>query len=253
MYHESQELRPLRVHTEISAVKTVASTLAFGWACTVLLVVAGNRPRQRDQAALAVLQDYIGSWRGVGQPRRGSNRGAWIEQLEWAWSFTDSAASFKFYSPHGKYFREGSLRAGPEPGRFHLTATTAAGSRQVVYQGQLTEDGQLELVAAAAEAELPYQISMRLVADGKRLVVLYQRQTGADQLVRMAEVGYTRHGSNFGKGASFVECIVTGGKATIPVSYEGKTYYVCCSGCRDLFYKDPQAVLREYQQRKGNQ
>ena len=36
-------------------------------------------------------------------------------------------------------------------------------------------------------------------------------------------------------GSTAPECIVTGGKGTIPVGFGGKTYYVCCSGCKELF------------------
>jgi YHS domain-containing protein len=42
---------------------------------------------------------------------------------------------------------------------------------------------------------------------------------------------------------------VTGGKGTIPVTYQGETYYVCCTGCRDLFNDDPETVLAEYRER----
>ena len=37
---------------------------------------------------------------------------------------------------------------------------------------------------------------------------------------------------------------------TIAVSYKGKTYYVCCSGCRDLFNENPEAILAEAAERQ---
>jgi YHS domain-containing protein len=43
----------------------------------------------------------------------------------------------------------------------------------------------------------------------------------------------------------FCFCIVTEGRGTIQVSYKHKTYWVCCSGCRDLFNDDPESVLAE--------
>ena len=36
-----------------------------------------------DKQALAALQSFIGGWKGVGQPKRGSTAGAWTEQAEW--------------------------------------------------------------------------------------------------------------------------------------------------------------------------
>ena len=35
----------------------------------------------------------------------------------------------------------------------------------------------------------------------------------------------------------------------MPVTYQGKTYYVCCSGCRDLFNDNPAAIVAEAEAR----
>jgi hypothetical protein len=67
----------------------------------------------------------------------------------------------------------------------------------------------------------------------------------------MAEIGYTRKGSEFAKAMGSIECVVTGGLGTIPLTYEGETYYVCCTGCRDYFLENPAAVLKEYRDRKA--
>jgi YHS domain-containing protein len=45
-------------------------------------------------------------------------------------------------------------------------------------------------------------------------------------------------------------CIVTEGRGTIAVSNKGKTYHVCCSGCRDLFNESPEAILAEAAERQ---
>ena len=96
------------------------------------------------------------------------------------------------------------------------------------------------------------QIAMRQVASGDRLLISYlQRSAGSKLLTPLAEVGYTRKGSNFGKGTSGPECIVTGGYGSMAVQYEGQTYYVCCTGCRDLFNDDPAAAIADYRQRKA--
>ena len=41
------------------------------------------------------------------------------------------------------------------------------------------------------------------------------------------------------------ECVVTGGLGTIEVTHNGKTYYVCCTGCRDYFNENAEKVLAE--------
>ena len=73
-----------------------------------------------------------------------------------------------------------------------------------------------------------------------------------DAFARLAEVGSTRKGSSFAKNAaSGPECVVTGGLGTIAVEHDGKTYFVCCGGCRDLFNEDPEGVLADYRERKA--
>ena len=36
----------------------------------------------------------------------------------------------------------------------------------------------------------------------------------------------------------------------MPVMHKGKTYYVCCTGCRDAFNDDPEGILAEYEKNK---
>jgi len=36
----------------------------------------------------------------------------------------------------------------------------------------------------------------------------------------------------------------------MPVEHKGKTYYVCCSGCRDLFVESPDKIIAKYEQKK---
>jgi len=117
----------------------------------------------------------------------------------------------------------------------------------------LNEDGRLILVAKDAPESLPARVSFRQVAGGDRLIVLYERRSGTNRYLRMAEVGYTRTGSNFGRGTNFVECVVTGGVGTIQVRYQNQTYYVCCTGCKDYFDADPAGVLAEYRERKAEE
>ena len=46
------------------------------------------------------------------------------------------------------------------------------------------------------------------------------------------------------------ECVVSGGKGTMAVSFQGKTYYVCCTGCRDEFKANPEKYVKEYEAKK---
>ncbi len=76
--------------------------------------------------------------------------------------------------------------------------------------------------------------------------MLLEGQSHGGAYDRLADVGYTRQGVAFAAGVSGPICIVTGGRGTTQVSYQGKTYYVCCSGCKDLFNEDPKGGLADH-------
>lgn len=216
----------------------------------IALMIAADRPEEQinGKQALSKLQDYVGQWRGVGQVRRGSTQGAWSETADWAWKFKDGNASLIFKVDDAKYFETGTLRAVKGNAAFELSVESE--NAKLTYIGHLDEAGSLVLNAADAPSDKPARISIRQVAEGKRMLVLFERRVGENRYLRMAEVGYTREGSDFGRGTNYIECVVTGGVGTIPVTFDGKTYYVCCTGCRDLFNDDPAAAIAEYRERK---
>jgi len=204
---------------------------------------------QKEQ--LSKVQKLVGSWKGVGQPQRGSTKDSWIEQADWAWRFSPQRTTLFTRTEKSKYFSKLELIAGEQADTYSLVATPAAGGDPVTYQGKLDAEGKLSLEQSSAPAGLPQRISLRFVAEAKRLLVLYEGKTQfSDQLVRLAEVGLTRAGSGFGQGAQGPECVVTGGAGLMTVEYDGQKYYVCCTGCRDYFNADPVRALAEYKERK---
>jgi hypothetical protein len=221
-------------------------------AAIMLLFLAADEPDREmpPREALSRWQSYVGQWRGVGQPRRGSAKDAWTEDCGWAWSFGEQSVALVHTSTSGRYLRSARLTAAKERGLFELAVEQADGATRV-FSGRPNEDGQLVLLAKDDTEGLPARITIRLVAGGDRMLVLYERKAGEDTYARLAEVGFTRQGSSFGKAATYVECIVTGGAGTIPVSYQGQTYYVCCTGCRDYFQDNAAKVLAEYKATKA--
>jgi YHS domain-containing protein len=200
---------------------------------------------------LGKIQKLIGGWKGVGQPQRGSTKDSWTEQADWAWKFSPQRTAMFARTEQSKYFAKVEMVAEGKAGEYTLLATPKDGGDAITYQGSLDKDERLVLEQKSAPAGMPQRISLRFVADGKRLLMLYEGKTQfSDQLVRLAEVGYTRVGSGFGQGAQGPECVVTGGAGTMAVEYMGQKYYVCCTGCRDYFNADPAKALAEYKERK---
>ncbi|HEX8204174.1 MAG TPA: tetratricopeptide repeat protein, partial [Isosphaeraceae bacterium] len=48
-----------------------------------------------------------------------------------------------------------------------------------------------------------------------------------------------------GTTADSPRCIVTGGAATLSISFEGKSYPLCCTGCRDEFQENPAKYVQK--------
>src|SRR5207302_11489181 len=65
------------------------------------------------------------------------------------------------------------------------------------------------------------------------------RPAGKTVFAKQYGVGATKDGVPFAGGDGKPQCIVSGGLGTTPVMYKGKTYFVCCSGCRDEFRASP--------------
>jgi hypothetical protein len=216
-------------------------------------ILAGDKPDSKQQAQLTKLQALVGSWRGVAQPQRSSAKDSWTEQADWSWDFSQSSPALTATLPQGKYFSRFRLTPGKNEGEYHLAATTSKDQQQPTYSGRLDDQNQLILLADQPREDLPRRLSFRFTAGGDRLLLLMEKQgSAADSFLRIAEIGYTRAGSGFGNIAQDRECILTGGLGTIEVTHNGKTYYVCCTGCRDYFNANPEQVLAEYAAKKDN-
>jgi YHS domain-containing protein len=224
-------------------------------ASTILLLTgalaadAPNGGRRASQEALKPFAGLVGEWRGTGQPQRSSPKGAWRESANWAWKLGPESAALEVSFAKGKYFQSALLRPEKEQGTFALDATLADGSKRT-FVGKAVKDKPLVLFAKTAEGEGPSRVSLQPLHDTRFLLLLEARNAGDAGFHRLAEVGYTREGVAFAAGESGPVCIVTEGRGTTQVSYQGKTYWVCCSGCKDLFNENPAAVLAEAAERQ---
>ncbi len=215
-----------------------------------LLAIAADEPasaRRADQEALKVYGELVGSWRGAGQPKRGQATGAWKESMR-----TGPGSSRTTRRPWRSTSRRGNTSNPPCSGRARrrasllLEATLADGSKRT-FSGKLAKDRPLVLTAEGG-GEGVRRVSLT-IPNENRFLLLLESEPASKTYARLGEVGFTRNGVAFAAGESGPVCIVTEGRGTIQVSHKGKSYYVCCSGCRDLFNKDPEAILAEAAER----
>jgi hypothetical protein len=194
----------------------------------------------------------VGEWRGVGQPRRGSRVGAWLEQAQAAWDFSSDQAKLVFTSDADKQFQ--SVRFGWDPAAEAATAVVLpAGSDEVqryVTDPETSRDMVHVFVSVTDGDDPQSRLTLRRLSD-IRVTLLFERRTSATaSWRRVAEVGYTRAGRKLATvGAGSPQCIVTGGLGSMTVSHNDKTYYVCCEGCRQAFDADPEGTIEAYRER----
>jgi YHS domain-containing protein len=209
---------------------------------------AAKESRASIQDALSEFNSLVGGWRGVGQPSRNSNKGSWIESAEWVWEIKKEHVGLRYAVKNGKQLASGLLTWDPKSKDFVLEATLPDKSQRT-YTGKLSGT-KLTLQSPADPNGSVHQIVVTL-KDEKRTLVLFQsRPKDQQQFTRVAEVGYTREGTRLAEeGGGGPECIVTGGKGSMSTVYKGKTYYFCCTGCRDAFLDDPDAIIAQAEEK----
>ncbi len=226
----------------------------IAWFTLASLVAAapGDDQRSLDRDALRPLGPVVGAWRGAGQPKRMSAQGAWAETANWAWSIEKDAATLQLTVENGKLIRAATISRAQAPNVFRLELETPNGERRA-FVSTTRADEKTWVFQSSEPVGLGdgiARISLSLPNENRLIMLLEGATENAARFVRIAEVGYTRSGVRFAAGDSVVECVVTGGRGTVPVTYEGKTYYVCCSGCKSAFEDDPKGILAEFAARK---
>src|SRR5262249_17268307 len=133
--------------------------------------------------------------------------------------------------------------------RYQLTATDAR-DQKLTFEGELKK-GYLTLDRTDAGTKEVQRLTMNSAADGLRFIYRWSRKpAGGTLFVKGYQVACTKKGESLAARAKKVECVVTGGLGTMPVSYKGVTYYVCCTGCRDAFNEDPEKYIKEFEAKK---
>ncbi len=217
--------------------------------------VPDDRPvKSRSRTALRAFNDLIGTWRGTGTPegtREQKQRGFWTESLSWEWQFQGDDAWLKVAFDKGKHFVKGELRYLPAKDHYQLTVSTPK-QETLTFAGPL-KDRQLTLERKEVSTQETQRLVLSLLHANRFLYRYEVKPADRPSFTRRYQVGATKEGVPFAAGDGRPECVVSGGLGTMPVSYKGKTYYVCCSGCRDAFKDEPEKYIKEYEERKAQE
>jgi hypothetical protein len=219
-----------------------------------IALTADQPAKGRSREALRAFNDLIGTWRGTGTPegtREQKQRGFWTETLSWEWQFKGEDAWLQVVFDKGKHFAKGELRYVPDKERYRLTVWTPA-QEALVFEGVL-KDRQLTLERSDASKPETQRLVISLLHANRFLYHYEVKPADRPSFTRLYQVGATKEGVPFAAADGRPECVVSGGLGTIAISYKGKTYYVCCSGCRDAFKEDPEKCIKEYEERKAQE
>ncbi|MEQ9411310.1 MAG: hypothetical protein RIK87_26590 [Fuerstiella sp.] len=197
--------------------------------------------------ALKPFNSIIGAWRGVAQPQRGSRNGAWTEKVECQWTFRNGAAAILLTAEKSQQFEELKLLLDAERRGLVLHEKFEGGVR--TYRGRLPEDwpGRVELVSEPDADGVSWRCTLQQLTNIRATLLFEKQLTPTGSFRRVVGIGYTRDGERLAvAGGNQRKCIVTGGLGTIPVTYKGKTWYVCCQGCVQAFNDAPEEIIADY-------
>ncbi len=202
--------------------------------------------------ALAPFEFLIGRWKGQGVPRDNPAQRfrGWTETHTWAWVFAaGKPVAMTVTIEGGKVLRQGTLRYEPANKQYALDAREPGASGKAVrFTGTLDSSGKL-LILERSEKGTIQRLALRANSNYIRYTLLLDRKEPGGALFQpLVETGLTKEGESFAAGSAAGEqpkCIVTGGAATLTVSYQGRSFPICCTGCRDEFNENPEKYLKK--------
>ncbi len=211
-------------------------------ACSLVLVAATSNAAkaaetpQQKQAVLTALQafnDFIGEWNGKAESKSGKSE-FWDEAMSWNWKFNkDAAPNLAVSFKNNKQFKSAEVTFVPDKKVYQFIAP-GPDSKEQVFEGKIVRKV-LELTRTDSASKDRYTIRMSSTNEGALFNFEYLVQTGGKGIDKSLFVVRSKKEGVSISGGKKNECVVSGGVGTIPVTYNGKTYYVCCGGCRDAF------------------
>src|SRR5262245_33889485 len=217
------------------------------FALTLLLPTRAADEDNPAKEALQALNDYVGAWKGAGANMSKSDN--WTEKMSWGWKFKGDDAWLTVEFKDSKDFAKGELRYDVDKKEYKLTVKDKK-NEEKTFEGELKK-GYLTLDRVDPKSGETQRLMMNIAGGGIRFVYSLQRKAkGTTLFTKLYQVESGKEGESLAGGGKERECVVTGGRGTMEVSYKGKTYYVCCSGCRDAFNENPEKILKEYAERK---
>jgi len=217
--------------------------------------------------ALKPLQIMLGEWGGTTFKKFDGFSS--VETLDWIWDLQTNPAqpALVMQADKSRYYEKARLTYLTDKQKYQLTLTDKDGKKKV-YEGEFSVP--VEKVPGDDNPNVmhsTYKLSLSLVepADEKKHAQIIFNQQNNDRYMfelydqrgesyaRVDTINTRRKGTSFAKNDSDYgskTCVISGGLGTSQVSHNGKSYWVCCSGCRKAFEADPEKWIAKYEANK---
>ncbi len=209
--------------------------------------------------ALKPIQVVLGQWHGI------IDKSKEYEDLNWVWDWkTDRAQPALTMKTigDGVIFKSVRLTYLTDDEQFQMTIEDKDGQKRVL-QGVFTEEPsekpgedkkqtpqrtyKLKLTENG-DAKDRWQVVMNQQENNRYLLELSKAR--GKNFVRFDTIATQREGTSFAiNDSDFKEktCVISQGLGTIQVSHKGKSYWVCCSGCKAAFEEDPEKWIAKFE------
>ncbi len=222
-------------------------------ACAIALAVPAGAADKKDlteKAALQKVGEYVGEWKANGKTKLTGKETFWKETLTMGWKFKDGNSAIALEIKDGKFYNSGLIKYDLEKKVYKLVIIDKD-KKEVPFDGTFVK-GNLIFTRTDAESGDVQKLTLYTIADGARMVMKSEVQSkGKGLFSEQFSLAGNKEGESFaGGGSKKPECIVTGGAGTMAVAFGGKTYYVCCSGCREEFDANPKKYVDLFEKSK---
>lgn len=222
--------------------------------------LSNSERRKQVVAAMQGLQVMLGDWRGITNKPVGEFKG--IEQPNWVWDFRSEPGqpALVLKSEQGQHVIGGRLTYLIDRQIYQFTVKDKAGQNHTL-EGIFTVPVE-EFEGEDRRIHKKFKLQLTEVADARdALQLVFNQQDNnryqlevekkrGSRFSRVDTVGTQREGSSFALNDSDYKdrtCVISAGLGTSQVSFNGKSYWVCCSGCKAAFDEDPARWIAEFE------
>ena len=204
---------------------------------------------------LQPLQVLLGQWRGT--TRRDYENFKAVDNHEWVWDLRSKPdqPALTIQSDKSPYIKTARLTWDTVQGKFVLTVVDPPGVTRE-FSGDFT-DPVHEIVGSDDKLHKVFRLEFDqndigdnsevwqfafAQQENNRYLLEVAKRRGKANFARFDTVSTQREGTSFAisdTGYAEKTCIISEGLGTMEVTYKGRSYWVCCTGCKAAFEEDP--------------